>query len=152
MRITLTRDYRKIATSYGLFQNLSGDSNIELTENVQSEGIILRPFQIVTVNRTVWARKLSGAGTGVLAVLPFVDSDDSDETSDNADDTSEVKPHYPPPPLHHPPNPHDCFEPFPPKPEPRSSHPHDDADSYVIKIPRALVERGQNKFVVDFSR
>ena len=87
MRITLTKDYRKIATSYGLFQNLSSDSNIELTENVQSEGIILRPFQIVTVNRTVWARKLSGAGTGVLAVLPFADSDDSDETSDNADDT-----------------------------------------------------------------
>ena len=164
MRITLTRDYRKIATSYGLFQNLSGDANVELTENVQSEGIILRPFQIVTVNRTVWARKLSGAGTGVLAVLPFVDSDDSDETSDDDssnddtdDDTGEVKPPLPPPPPphHHLPNPYDCFEhkPFPlPEPKPSHHNPHDDADSYVIKIPRALVERGQNKFVVDFSR
>ena len=96
MRVTLTRDYRKISTSYGLFQNLSGDANVELTENVQSE-----------VN--------------------------------------------PPPPNHHPPNPYDCFEhkPFPP-PEPRP--PHDDADGYVIQIPRALIERGQHKFVADFQR
>ena len=132
MRIQLTRDFRKIATSYGLFQNLSPDANVELTESVQSEGIILRPFQIVTVNRTVWARKLSGAGTGVLAVLPFADSDDtSDETSDDGETSSEtVAPQ--PPPHHHP--------------------PHDDADSYVIKIPRALVDSGQSKFVVDFSR
>ena len=148
MRVTLTKDFRKISTSYGLFQNLSGDANVELTENVQSEGIILRPFQIVTVNRTVWARKSSGAGTGVLAVLPFVDSEEtSDETSDDGD-TSEVNP---PPPNHHPPNPYDCFEhkPFPP-PEPRP--PHDDADGYVIQIPRALIERGQHKFVADFQR
>lgn len=174
MRITLTKDFRKIATSYGLFQNLSGDANVEITENVQNEGIILRPFQIVTVNRTVWARKNSGAGTGVLAVLPFVDSDEtSDDTDDTDGDTSEGNPplppppppphHHPPlpppppppphhhPPPHHPSPPYDCFEPFPPKPEPRPSH-HDEADSYVIKIPRALVERGQTKFVVDFSR
>lgn len=132
MRIQLTRDFRKIATSYGLFQNLSGDANVELTEDVRNEGITLRPFQIVTVNRTVWARKLSGAGTGVLAVLPFADSDDtSDETSDDGETSGEtVTPQ--PPPHHHP--------------------PHDDADSYVIKIPRALVDSGQSKFVVDFSR
>ena len=103
MRIQLTKDFRKVSTSYGLFQNLSGDANIELTENVQSEGIILRPFQIVTVNRTVWARKISGAGTGVLAVLPFVDSEETgDETSD--DDTSEINPPLPPKPPA-PPNP-----------------------------------------------
>ena len=171
MRIQLTRDFRKIATSYGLFQNLSGDANVEITENVQNEGIILRPFQIVTVNRTVWARKISGAGTGVLAVLPFVDSEETsdEETSDDTDgntgsDTSEGKPplppppHHPPlpPPHHHPPKPYG-FEPFPSKPEPRPPHHHhpphhDEADSYVIEIPRALVEHGQTKFVVDFSR
>lgn len=148
MRIQLTKDFRKVSTSYGLFQNLSGDANIELTENVQSDGIILRPFQIVTVNRTVWARKISGAGTGVLAVLPFVDSEEtSDETSD--DDTSEVNPPLPPPPHPPkppaPPNPYDCFENFPPRP------PHDE-DGYVIQIPRALIERGQHKFIVDFPR
>ena len=162
MRIQLTRDFRKIATSYGLFQNLSGDANVEITENVQNEGIILRPFQIVTVNRTVWARKISGAGTGVLAVLPFVDSEETsdEETSDDTDgDTSEGKPPPPPPPPpphHHPPLPYG-FDPFPPKPEPRPPHHHhpphhDEADSYVIEIPRALVDRGQHKFVVDFQR
>ena len=147
MRIQLTRDFRKIATSYGLFQNLSGDANIELTESVQSEGIVLRPFQIVTVNRTVWARKLSGAGTGVLAVLPFADSDDtSDETSDDGETSSETVAPQPPP--HRPPQPppkpifvDPCVcEPFP-KPPPHHP-PHDDADSYVIKIPRALVDSG----------
>ncbi|MBR0062406.1 MAG: hypothetical protein IJP68_13110 [Selenomonadaceae bacterium] len=144
MRIQLTKDFRKVSTSYGLFQNLSGDANIELTENVQSDGIILRPFQIVTVNRTVWARKVSGAGTGVLAVLPFVDSEEtSDETSD--DDTSDINPPLPPPRPPAPPNPYDCFENFPPRP------PHDE-DGYVIQIPRALIERGQHKFIVDFPR
>ena len=148
MRIQLTKDFRKVSTSYGLFQNLSGDANIELTENVQSDGIILRPFKIVTVNRTVWARKVSGAGTGVLAVLPFVDSEETgDETSD--DDTSDINPLLPPPPHPPrppaPPNPYDCFENFPPRP------PHDE-DGYVIQIPRALIERGQHKFIVDFPR
>ena len=157
MRIQLTKDFRKVGTSYGLFQNLSGDANVELTENVNSDGIILRPFQIVTVNRTVWARKVSGAGTGVLAVLPFVDSDDDDSDDDSSDDDSgndsdgnssdNHHPPLPPPPIPHcPPPPPHCP---PPPPHP---HPHDDADAYVIKIPRALVERGQNKFVVDFTR
>ena len=162
MRIQLTRDFRKIATSYGLFQNLSGDANVELTESVQSEGIILRPYQIVTVNRTVWARKLSGAGTGVLAVLPFADSDEtSDETSDDETSGETTAPALPPPPPHRPP-PHNPPPPKPvfvdpcvcePFPKPPPHHPpHDDADSYVIKIPRALVDSGQSKFVVDFSR
>ncbi len=163
MRIQLTRDFRKIATSYGLFQNLSPDANVELTEDVRNEGIILRPYQIVTVNRTVWARKLSGAGTGVLAVLPFADSDEtSDETSDDGETSSETVAPQPPPPPHRPPHhnpppPKPVFvdpcvcEPFP-KPPPHHHHPHDDADSYVIKIPRALVDSGQSKFVVDFSR
>ncbi len=155
MRIQLTKDFRKISTSYGLFQNLSGDANVELTENVQSEGIVLRPFQIVTVNRTVWARKISGAGTGVLAVLPFVDSEETgNETSD--EDTNEINPPLPPP-HHHPPRPtappFECFdhEHFPPKPPPEPRPPHDE-DGYVIQIPRALIERGQHKFVVDFQR
>ena len=164
MRVTLTKDFRKISTSYGLFQNLSGDADVELTENAQSEGIILRPFQIVTVNRTVWARRRSGMGTGVLAVLPFVDSEEtSDENSDNDTngDTSENNPPLPPPPPPRPPAPPcECFEhepfpkPVPPHcpPPPHHHPPHDDADSYIIKIPRALVESGQNKFVVDFSR
>ncbi|MBR0060601.1 MAG: hypothetical protein IJP68_03885, partial [Selenomonadaceae bacterium] len=99
-------------------------------------------------------------GTGVLAVLPFADSDDtSDETSDDGETSNEtVAPQPPPhnPPHHHNPPPKPIFvdpcvcEPFP-KPPPHHP-PHDDADSYVIKIPRALVDSGQSKFVVDFSR
>ena len=158
MRIQLTRDFRKITTSYGLFQNLSPDANVELTESVQSEGIVLRPYQIVTVNRTVWARKLSGAGTGVLAVLPFVDSDETSDTSDgetsddgetSSDTTAPLPPPHRPPPPHNPPpkpvfvDPCVC-EPFPKPPHcpPHHHHPHDDADSYVIKIPRAPVDSG----------
>jgi len=175
MRVTLTREYRKIATTYGLFQNLSGDANIELTEDVQSDGIVLRPFQIVAVNRTVYARKVSGAGTAALAVLPFVDAEETDGTddessSDTADETNSALPSYNPPPPkppapprppHH--DPYDCFcrEDFPKPPPPphgdwhhghRPPPPDNDADKYVIKIPRELVDRGQNKFVVDFSR
>ena len=174
MRVTLTREYRKIATTYGLFQNLSGDANIELTEDVQNDGIVLRPFQIVTVNRTVYARKVSEPGTGVLAVLPFVDAEESDETDgetsdDTADETDSALPSFPPPPPpkpfppRHPhhicANPYDCFDgqDFPKPPHWQHGHrppppPDSDADKYVIKIPRELVDRGQNKFVVDFSR
>ena len=166
MRVTLTRDYRKISASYGLFQNLTPDANIELTENVQSEGIILKPFQTVMINRTIYARKLSGAGVGVLAILPFADAEESSdgETSDDTgetDFTEETAPPLPPkprppiPPHHVHANPYDCFghEPFP-KPPPgfdghRPPPPHDD-DGYVIQIPRELVERGQRKFVVEF--
>lgn len=177
MRVTLTREYRKIATTYGLFQNLSGDANIELTEDVQNDGIILRPFQIATVNRTVYARKVSGPGTGVLAVLPFVDAEETEETDDETsgdttDETDSALPAYNPPPKpplppRHPhhvcADPYDCFgrEDFPKPPPPHGDWHHghrpppppdSDADKYVIKIPRELVDRGQNKFVVDFSR
>ena len=172
MRVTLTRDYRKIAVTYGLFQNLSGDANIELTEDVNSDGIVLRPFQIVAVNRTVYARKVSGAGTAALAILPFVDAEETDETDgetsgDTADETDSALPAYNPPPKppappkhpHH--DPYDCFcrEDFPKPPPPHEDWQHghrpppdNDADKYIIKIPRELVDRGQNKFVVDFSR
>lgn len=161
MRVTLTKDYRKLSMSYGLIQNISGDANVELTASVDSDGIILKPFQVVTVNRIVYARKISGVGAGALAILPFEDAQESDgeentDTTGETDFAEEIPPRKPMKPPHIPHDPYACFEhcDFPHEPRSFQGHrppPHDDSDGYVIKIPRELVDRGQNKFVVDFS-
>lgn len=70
-RYTLTKNYLEIAETYGLFQNLSANSDIEITENVDSAGIILKSFHTAIINQKVYARKIGNAGTCPLAVLPF---------------------------------------------------------------------------------
>ena len=70
-RYTLTKNYLEIAESYGLFQNLSANSDIEITENVDAAGIILKPFHTAIINQKVYARKIGNAGSCPLAVLPF---------------------------------------------------------------------------------
>ncbi len=42
-RYTLTKNYTEIAESYGVFQNSSGNAEIEITNDVAKAGIILRP-------------------------------------------------------------------------------------------------------------
>ena len=82
----LTKDFQEISETYGLFQNLSGDANIEITNNTNEQGILLKPFQKVTLNQKVYARKLAGGGgTAQLIVLPFKNISDSE-----ADSTEEV--------------------------------------------------------------
>lgn len=49
MRYVLTKDFTKIATTEGIFQNLSGDANIELTNDISQQGILLKPFQTVNM-------------------------------------------------------------------------------------------------------
>ena len=62
MRIQLTRDFRKIATSYGLFQNLSGDTakRLPTTAKLQAKQLRLnRRRHIIrrTTTRTVTSSK-----------------------------------------------------------------------------------------------
>ena len=70
MRYTLTKNYSEITESYGVFQNSSGNAEIEITANIEEAGIILRPFQTVTISQKVFARKIGNAGACVLTVLP----------------------------------------------------------------------------------
>ena len=70
-RYTLTKNYSEIAESCGLFQNSSGNAEIEITNDVAEAGIVLRPFQSVIINQKVYARKLGNAGACLLTVLPF---------------------------------------------------------------------------------
>ena len=71
-RYTLTKNFSDIAETYGLFQNASGNADIEITNDVGEAGIILRPFQTVVVNQKVFARKIgNNAGACLLQVLPF---------------------------------------------------------------------------------
>ena len=71
MRYTLTKNYSEITESYGVFQNSSGNAEIEITANIEEAGIILRPFQTVTISQKVFARKIGNAGACVLTVLPL---------------------------------------------------------------------------------
>ena len=77
----LTKDFLEIAETYGIFQNLSGDSNIEITDNINEQGILLKPFQKIQINQKVFARKLNGGGTAQLMILPFNSAAES--TSEN---------------------------------------------------------------------
>ena len=47
----LAKDFLEIAKTYGIFQNLSGDSNIEITDNINEQRILLKPFQKVQINQ-----------------------------------------------------------------------------------------------------
>ena len=47
-RYNLTKNYSEIAENYGLFQNVTGNADIEITDDVNNSGIVLKPFQTVT--------------------------------------------------------------------------------------------------------
>lgn len=70
-RYTLNKNYSEIAETYGVFQNASGNAEIEITNDINEAGIILRPFHSVIVNQKVYARKLGNAGACLMTVLPF---------------------------------------------------------------------------------
>ena len=99
-RYTLTKDYTEIAESYGVFQNASGNAEIEITNDVTEAGIILKPFKTVTIEQKVFARRIGNAGACLLNVLPLQklcenttavppkrcdDTEDSDTTTLNVD-------------------------------------------------------------------
>ena len=70
-RYTLTKNYTEIAESYGVFQNASGNAEIEITNDVTETGIILKPFKMVTIEQKVYARRIGNAGACLLNVLPL---------------------------------------------------------------------------------
>ena len=78
----MTKDFLEISETYGLFQNLSGDANIEITTNTNEQGILLKPFQKVTIRQKIYARKVTGGGTAQLTVLPFTTDSVSGEIVD----------------------------------------------------------------------
>ena len=126
MRLNLgtSTDCQKIDIRHGIIQNLSTSANIELCEDTQQKGIILKPFQTVTICRPVYAKKVSGTGNGILAVMPFENSMPPDFAFDKY--KAPAKPHQ-----------SYCL-------------PRDEPEEYVIKIPRELIEQGQRKFIVEF--
>ncbi len=73
----LNKNFLELNETYGVIQNLSGDSNIEITHDTSEQGILLKPFQILNINRKVYARKANGAGTAQLVILPFAAETDS---------------------------------------------------------------------------
>ena len=79
----LTKDFPEIPETYGLIQNLSGDANIEITNNTNEQGILLKPFPKITINPQIYARKLGGGGTAQLMVLPF--KNNSENVADDVD-------------------------------------------------------------------
>ena len=115
-RYTLTKSYSEIAETYGLFQNITGNADIEVTDDVNQSGIVIKPFQSVVIHQKVFARKIGIAGNSILAVLPFTDSvnassseeDSSTPTNDSSsfeayDDLFSANPNFAKPPPHCPP-------------------------------------------------
>jgi hypothetical protein len=154
----------EIAETYGIIQNLSGDSNIEITDNTKEQGLLLKPFQKISINRKVFARKVSGGGTAQLIVLPFTNSaSDETEIDSDAEDYSYDENYFgenfsrrkknrrrnnfydtdwqrPPPPVPPP-----MFNPFEKNPEVVDSD-----GFYFLRIPKDSLN-GQNKFLVQIS-
>ena len=159
----LTKDFLEISETYGLFQNLSGDANIEITNNTNEQGILLKPFQKVTIRQKVYARKVAGGGTAQLMVLPFStdsDSEEIDEENYSYSGESYVdenlnrprrnrrnfshdwqRPREQPPPNF----------PFPPvNPYDTSPAVVDCNEFYMLRIPKNSLN-GQNKFLVQIN-
>lgn len=71
-RYTLTKNYSEISETCGIFQNSSGNAEIEITNKLDEAGIVLKPFQAVTIHQKVFARKIgTSAGACLLTILPF---------------------------------------------------------------------------------
>lgn len=145
----LTKDFVEIAETYGIFQNLSGDANIEITNNTNEQGILLKPFQKLTIYQKVYARKITGSGTAQLIVLPF------NEYGDDFDEEIFNRPHRKP---FHNDHPCDCRRPHePPPPPPVFPFPPDENPAaiehenfYVVKVPKDSLN-GQKKFIVTIN-
>lgn len=159
----LTKDFLEIAETYGLFQNLSGDANIEITNNTNEQGILLKPFQKVTIRQKIYARKVTGGGTAQLMVLPFTTDSVSEEIIDEENySTGETyidenfnrsrrnkNRHYE--------NFYDWQRPREQPPSPPIFPPDistpaviENENSYVLRIPKDSLN-GQNKFLVQIS-
>lgn len=166
MRYILTKDFKLIKTESGLYQNVSGDANIEITDDPKVQGILLKPFQTVTISGKIYARRVSGGGNCALAVLPFSNVSSTETTTETNEDgetnsESEVAPVAEPDNschCHKPPvNPYEVFDngffngeykPHFPPPKPPIKQ-FDEGEDLILRIPKSVLENGQKKFVVE---
>lgn len=173
MRYILTKDFKLIKTDAGLYQNVSGDANIEITDDPKVQGILLKPFQTVTVSGKIYARRVSGGGNCALAVLPFsnfASTETPTETNEGGETNSETETAPVAEPVsepdnschcHKPPaNPYDVFDnnffngeykPHfpPPKPPMPPIRQFDEGEDLILRIPKSALDKGQKKFVVE---
>ena len=147
-RYTLSKNFSEIAETYGIFQNASGNTDIEITDDVNSSGIILRPLHSVTINQKVFARKVgSNVGACILQVLPFrefyhtSDSESSNTIEDtvNEDSTFDYYDNF----FH---NKHRAPPHFGSEPLSVQETPH----HYLVSISKDSL-KGQNKFLIQFD-
>lgn len=144
-RYNLTKNYSEIAENYGLFQNVTSNADIEITDDVNNSGIVLKPFQTVTIYQKVFARKIGIAGNCVLAVLPFQDyiaaqtSDDDTGSTENPQGTSKIFEVYDDLFATH----SNCGKPPPLSVQETPSH-------YLVSVSKDSL-KGQNKFLLQFD-
>ena len=147
-RYTLSKNFSEIAETYGIFQNASGNTDIEITNDVNSAGIILRPFHTVMINQKVFARKIgNNVGACLLQVLPFrelYDTSDAEtsttvENTVNEDATFDDYDNF----FH---NKHRAPPHFGSEPLSVQETPH----HYLVSISKESL-KGQNKFLIQFD-
>lgn len=161
MRYTLSNEFQLIDEGNCILQNVSNDANVEISNSTSEQGIILPPYALVSVNKQVYAHKISGNGTCTIAILSLASSSDEDSSDSSSgsdsDDSSyytDLQPNHRP----HPPKHHHHLEPPPPPPvirmpPPRPPRPWEhNRDSIMVEIPRSEIEKGNNKFFIDFSK
>lgn len=73
-------------------QNLSATVDIEVTNTEGKDGIILKPFQTVRLEGTIYFRKITG-GRGSLIVMPM--SSEIEDSGGDEESPTEEKPHCP---------------------------------------------------------
>lgn len=143
-KYTLTKNYSEIAETYGVMQNLSSDANIEVTDNTDDAGIVLKPFQTLNFYQKLYARKIGNTGTCSLAVLPFQDAADEKSTaadeSSSTDESDNILDEYGDLFLHEPKHCHKT------PPLAVKELPH----HYLVSISKESL-KGQSKFLIQFD-
>ena len=143
-KYTLTKNFSEITETSGVMQNLSSDANVEVTDNTDDAGIVLKPFQTLNFSQKLYARKIGNTGTCSLAVLSFQSSADdesiiadenssSDEDNTNFDEYNDLFSHSP-----------HCHHKTPPLSVKETPH------HYLVSISKESL-KGQNKFLIQFD-
>ena len=144
-KYTLTKNFSEITETSGVMQNLSSDANIEVTDNTDDAGIILKPFQTLNFSQKLYARKIGNSGTSNLAVVPFrveedIESTAADESSAN-DENDAILDEYGDLFSHSPHCHHHKMTPLSVKETPQH---------YLVSISKESL-KGQNKFLIQFD-
>ena len=138
----VNKNFSAINESCGLIQNLSNDSNVEISDDTSQPGIILKPFQFFYFNQKIFARKIGNSGSASLIVLPFdtvssgVSSDTDSTVTDSTDDSGDFVV--------------DCYDDF-------FSNQHDQPLSvsetpshFIVRVSKDSLQH-QNKFLIRFD-